>query len=171
MLFDPYAYDLARSARQSPPPGVVLATEALLEVPQEARAVLWQGLTQAVSGALEVWERLPAGHQGEPPPLTIQHAGKRRFQSAALRRQTLAGWHRLLGIELRLAAEALEALIVAADAAAYRATLADQCARVGQLYAELKRRAGACVALSIVRWEVRLLRYRGSAALAPLIYD
>ena len=45
MLFDPYAYDLARPAQQPPLPCGALTGEALLEVPAEARAVLWRGLT------------------------------------------------------------------------------------------------------------------------------
>ena len=49
--------------------------------------------------------------------------------------------------------------------------LAEQCARVGQLYSELKRRAGVGVALALLRGELRMLRYRASSALAPLIYD
>ena len=54
--------------------------------------------------------------------------------------------------------------------ARYEKLLGEQCARIGQLYAELKRRAGACLALTLLRGELRLLRYRASAALAPLVY-
>jgi hypothetical protein len=171
MLFDPYAYDLARSARQGArSSGAALAEAALLEVPPEARALLWQGLREAVSGAVDLWERLP-GHPSALPPCSVQHAGKPQYQARMLRAQTLSGWHRMMGIELRLAVEALERLAVAADAAREWARLAEQCGRVGQLYAELKRRAGAVVALSVVRWELRLLRYRASPALVPLLYD
>lgn len=169
MLFDPYAYDLATSA-PGPLPGAALAAEALLEVPDEARATLWQGLMDAVGGALDLWEQLPSGVQREPPPFPVQHAGKRRFNPDDLRQQTLAGWHRLAGIELRLAAQALEALALM-DAPVYREKLAEQCARMGQLYDELKRRAGEWVALALLRWELRLLRYRASPTLASLIYD
>jgi hypothetical protein len=42
---------------------------------------------------------------------------------------------------------------------------------VGQLYSELKRRAGVSLALCIVRGELRMLRYCASPTLAPLIYD
>lgn len=101
----------------------------------------------------------------------MQHAGQPQFQAKLLRGQTLSNWHRLMGIELRLAVEALERLTVAVDEVREWARLAEQCARVGQLYSELKRRAGAVVALSVVCWELRLLRYRASPALAPLIYD
>ena len=100
----------------------------------------------------------------------MQHAGRPQFDPAALREQTLAGWHRLMGIELRLAAQALEAL-VQRDEARYREKLVEQCARVGQLYSELKRRAGVGVALCIARGELRMLRYHASPVLAPLIYD
>ena len=43
MLFDPYAHDLAAAARQPRLPGDTLTTSALLAVPIEARALLWQG--------------------------------------------------------------------------------------------------------------------------------
>lgn len=87
-----------------------------------------------------------------------------------LREQTLAGWHRMLGLELRLGVEALEALLYEEDGR-YRALLAEQCGRVGQLYEELKRRAGMGVALTVLYGELRLLCYRGSATLAGLVYD
>lgn len=118
MLFDPYAYDLARSARHdAPSSAAALAEAALLEVPQEARALLWQGLREAVSGAIDLWERLPSVRQSALPAFSVQHAGKPQFQAKLLHQQTLAGWHRLMGIELRLAVEALERLTVATDAA------------------------------------------------------
>lgn len=164
MLFDPYAYDLTTSVGQTPLP------DPLLEAPADAQAALWQGLLEAVEGALDLWERLPAGHHSAPI-FPVQHAGKLRFPPESLRAQTLAGWHRLVGIELRLAAQALEALLQAGEPAVYRAVLAEQCARVGQLYAELKRRAGAWVALALLRWELRLLRYRASPVVGPLVYD
>ncbi len=167
MLFDPYTYDLTISAGQ---PAPALADDPLLEVPSAARAVLWQGLLEAVAGAVDLWERLPCGHQAAPSPFAVQHAGKRRFQPEALREQTLAGWHRLVGIELRLAAEALEALALA-ESADQRERLAEQCARVGQLYAEMERRAGAWVARALLRWELRLLRYRASPVVSALVYD
>jgi hypothetical protein len=169
MLFDPYAADLARSANQSPLPGTSLAADVLLAVPLAARGVLWAGLTEAVGEALTFWERTPAGGAAEPPSFPIQHAGKRSFNPADLHQQTLANWHRLTGLELRLAVQALEALLQA-DTPLARAMLAEQCARVGQLYSELERRAGADIARCILRWELRLLRYRSSPVLASLIY-
>ncbi len=170
MLFDPYAYDLTLADRPTPAPGAALAADTLLAVPAQARDLLRHGLTEAVAGALDLWERLPCGHQAALPPFAVQHAGKRRFQPESLRAQTLAGWHRLVGIELRLAAEALEALVLAASVE-QEERLAEQCARVGQLYAEMERRAGAWVARALLGWELRLLRYRASPVLLPLIYD
>ena len=129
MLFDPYAYDLATSAPAAPLPGGALAAEALLEVPAEARAMLWQGLMEAVAARSICGSSCPQASSA-PPPFSVQHAGKPRFDPADLRAQTLAGWHRLAGIELRLAAQALEALALM-DAAGYRERLAEQCARDG----------------------------------------
>jgi hypothetical protein len=98
----------------------------------------------------------------------VQHAGKRHFQAEALREQTPSGWHRLVGIELRLAAGASEALVLA-DSDIQRERLAEQCARVGQRYAEMERRAGAWVAQALLRWELHLLCYRASPVLAALL--
>jgi hypothetical protein len=63
MFFDPYAYDLTTSAGRPtlPGAGAALAADVLLDVPAEAQDALWQGLTEAVDGALDLWERLPAG--------------------------------------------------------------------------------------------------------------
>jgi hypothetical protein len=51
----------------------------------------------------------------------------------------------------------------------FEASLAEECSRVGQLYHEMERRAGAWVAL--LRWELRLLRYRISPVVASLVYQ
>ncbi|HEY7358643.1 MAG TPA: hypothetical protein VH590_19310 [Ktedonobacterales bacterium] len=170
MLFDPYAYDLARPAHPALSPfGWASAAAAPPALPAEARSTFWQGLRRAVANALDLWERTPPGSRRPPPVLHVQHAGQPQFNPAALRQQTLAGLHQLLSIELRLAAEALEALLLASEATVYRALLAEQCGRVGQLYSELARRAGVGAALAILRWELGLLRYRASPVLAPLL--
>jgi hypothetical protein len=171
MSFDPYAYDLAHPITPPPPPagGQALAAKSLLAVPEAARRWLWRGLLEAVDGALDLWERTPPG-QRQPSPFSVQHAGAPSFDPAALRQQTLSDWHRLVGIELRLAAQLLEALLANAEPEEYWARLAEQCARVGQLYAELLRRTQAWAAEALLRWELRLLRYRASSVLAPLIY-
>ena len=172
LVFDPYAADLARSARQSAPSfDAALAEVALLEVPQEARQMLWQGLREAVSGSLDLWEQTPAGRRSALASSFVQHAGQPQFQERLLPQQPLANCHRLLGIELRLAVEALERLALGGTSGREWARLAEECARVGQVYRELRRRAGKLVALAILRWELRGLRYRASPVLAPLIYQ
>jgi hypothetical protein len=171
MSFDPYAYDLAQVATRPALAGVTLAEQTLLAVPEEARRLLRRGLLEAIAGPLDLWERTPAGRPRQPPPFNIQHAGKLYFHPAALRQQTRENWHRLMGIELRLAAQMLEALLIDEDTAIYRARLAEQCGRIGQLYNELKRRVGEALALALFQWEVRILRYRASAVVGPLIYD
>ncbi len=170
MSFDPYSYDLASAGGRPSSPAALTADEPPV-IAEEAQAVLWHGLREAIVGACDLWARIPPGHQCALPPFTLQHTGKRCFNPADLREQTLSGWHRLISIELRLAAQALEALILAAEPEVYWALLEEQCARVGQLYDELKRRAGTRFALPILRWELRLLRYRASPVVAPLIYD
>lgn len=143
----------------------------LISVAPEARRPLWQGLAQAVEGALWLWESTPAGRRREPPPLVLQHVGLPHFNPRDLWQQTLEGIHRLLRLELPLTVDVLEALLCARDAAVYQDALAEQCARVGQLYDELKRRAGAVFALLIFQWELRLLRYRASPVVAPMIFS
>jgi hypothetical protein len=164
MSFDPYTYDLARPATQP------LPEAALLAVPQEARRDLWRGLRDAVADTLDLWERTPPGRR-RVPPFNIQHAGAPYFDPADLRQQTLADWHRLIGIELRLAVQMLEALLLDEGTTVYRSLLAEQCGRVGQLYSELKRRVGEAWAQALLRWELRLLRYRASSVVGPLVYD
>lgn len=56
------------------------------------------------------------------------------------------------------------------DPAAAWALLRDQCARLGQLYAEMKRRTWVGLALLLLDWELRILRYRYSSAVAPLLW-
>jgi len=49
--------------------------------------------------------------------------------------------------------------------------LAEACARMGQIDAELTRRAGQAFALLISQREPCLLRYRASVVVAPLLYS
>lgn len=143
----------------------------LIAVAPEASYPLWQGLTRAVEGALWLWESSPAGSRREPPPLALQHVGLPHFNPRDLCQQTLEGIHRLLRLELPLAVDVLEALLCGKNEDAYQVLLAEQCTRVGQLYAELKRRAGKVFALLIFQWELRLLRYRASSVVAPMIFS
>jgi hypothetical protein len=170
MVFDPYGYDLATSAGPQGQPGAALPAEALQPMPQAAQHILWRGLTAAVEDTLNLWENTPPGVKRQPPLFAVQHAGKSRFNPAALRAETLRNWHRVTGLELRLAAQALEALIQE-DQPIHRERLAEQYIRVSQLYGELAWRAGHDVACCILRWELRLLRYRASPIVGPLIYD
>ena len=147
----------------------MLAAALLLDVPPEARHTLWRGLTRAMEGALWLWEAAPTSRR-EPPPLALRHLGRPYFNSCALHQQTLEGVHRLLRLELPLTVDVLETLLFASEGDAC-SLLAEQCVRVGQLYAELKRRAGEVMALLILQWELRLLRYRASSVVAPLVFS
>jgi hypothetical protein len=166
MVFDPYGYDLARSAQQR-----AQAAQTVPPLPPEAHAIFWRGLRVAVEEALDLWERTPAGARREPPPLVIQHAGQPLFHPDFLRQQTRKGWHRLMGIELQLTAQVLEALILTQHTETYQRLLAEQCARVSQLYGEMARRVGAGLACALLLGELRRLRYRASRLLAPLAYN
>ena len=170
MVFDPYGYDLNRPSQPALPPADALLVGALLGVPQEARSLLLDGLRNAVEGALDAWERTPPGVRREPPVFTVQHAGQPRFNPADLRHLTLEDWHRVTGLELRLTVEALEALLQD-DQPIYREMLAEQCERVCQLFGEMHRRANEWIAQALLKWELKLLRYRASPAVAPLVYN
>jgi hypothetical protein len=71
----------------------------------------------------------------------------------------LSDWHRFTGLELRLAVEALEALLQE-DQPIYRQMLAEECERVGQLFSEMQRRANGWIAKALLAWELKLLHYR-----------
>lgn len=172
MVFDPYAYDLNHSTHQPDQPSDPLAAGALLEVPHDARQPLWRGLMGAAEGALALREQMPPGVKHEPPIFTVQHTGQPRFNDADLRQQSLENWHRLMGVELRIGAQALEALILTDDYETYYPMLAEQCARVGQLYSEMERRAWRWFATALLQWELKmLLRYRASPVVSPLVYE
>lgn len=168
-LFDPYGYDLNRPAPRLPLPAVAHA-DALLGIPQATRDIFWRGLSRALEGALALWEQTPPGVKREPPVFPVQHAGRPCFDEAWLRQQSQENWHRLMGLELRITVQALEALVQVEDFR-YRQMLGEQCTRVGQLHREMERRAGAWVARALLQWELRLLRYRASSVVGPLVYE
>jgi hypothetical protein len=139
-------------------------------VPEEAQKTLAQGLFKALQPSLDHLEATPADARREPPGFPFQHLGQPHFKAADLPPQTLEGIHRLLGLELRLGADLLEALFMRVDDVVYQPLLVEQCTRIGQLYAELKRRSWAWFALKTLDWELRLLRYRASSAVADLLF-
>jgi hypothetical protein len=168
MSFDPYALDVSTAARR--PTTRPAGADDLLAVPQEAQRILSRALMRAIEGALDLWERTPAGHRAALPAFDIQHAGRPRFNPDDLRQQTLEGWHRLVRIELHLAVRVLEAQCSAPEDARYQYLLAEQCTRVGQLYNELKRRVGEVFAPHILQWELHLLRYCASSVINELLF-
>jgi hypothetical protein len=170
MPFDPYAFDRKTLAGRRLLPDTTPLADTLADMPQRARKALCDGLRDAVEGALDAWERTSPGVKREPLPFLVQHVGQPHFNAVDLRWQTLDGWHQLMGLELRLTVQVLEAL-VAEDRPVYREMLAEQYTRVGQLYCEMKRRANEWVAQAQLAWELRLLRYRASPVVCPLVYE
>ena len=170
MIFDPYGYDLSRQQPQLPLPAAAQAANHLLGIPQEARDVYWRGLSRALEGALTLWEQTPPGVKREPPIFTVQHAGRPAFDKAMLRQQSLENWHRLMGLELRIGVQALEAL-TQEEEPRYRQMLDEMCTRVGQLYREMERRTWAWFAKALLIWELQMLLYRASPTVGPLVYD
>ena len=145
--------------------------DPLVEVPQEARTLLWRGMVEAVDLVLGFCEQTPPGTRYVLPPRVLEHCGE-RFNEAALARQALASMRQVWRIECWLAADALEALILDREnSAQYAPILAACCTRIGQIYAEIKRRYGTLFALLTLRWEVRMLRYRGSLVIEPLLFE
>ena len=135
----------ADSQRQTTPPGA--STEA------GATGGAWAG-------------RAPR----EPLPFIYQHYARPRFQQEQPSRLDLAGWHKKLRLALWMAAEALDALCALPKADEYVTLLAEQCAWIGQLYADLKRRAGPFFAPVIFQGEARLLQHRASAVVTDLLF-
>jgi hypothetical protein len=158
-------------------PGISLSSEQaafgdlLGGVPEEARTLLWQGFLQALDPVVRFWEQTPAGTRHALPPPVLAHCGE-RFNDAVLPRQHLETMRRVWRIECALAADVLEALILdEGSRAEYLPLLTTCCTRIGQIYSEIKRRCGLLFALLTLRWELRLLCYRGSLVVAPLLFE
>ena len=163
--------------------------ETLLDgVDPDARPALWKGLVKALEASeppaqgrgVPPVSRPPlaaggrptgVGHaQREPLPFLYQHYARPRFQRSDPRDLDLAGWHKKVRLALWMAAEALETLRALPRANEYLTMLAEQCAWMGQLYADLKRRAGPCFAPLIFQGELRFLQHRASAAVTDLLF-
>ncbi len=145
--------------------------DPLVGVPEEARTLLWQGFVRALDPVVWMWEQTPAGTRHALPPRVLKHVGE-RFNEAALSRQPWETMRRVWRIEFWQAADVLEALLLdGSDSAEYLPLLAACCTRIGQIYREIKRRCGVLFALLILRWEVKLLSYRSSLVVAPLLFE
>ena len=106
----------------------------------------------------------------------MRHLGLPYFNAGDLPQQTLEGIHRLLRLELPLTVDVLETLLFREGRSLFAAGRAMR--RVGQLYAELKRRAGegwrcsscngsyGCCAIAPRRWS-RRWSFRGVLAYLP----
>jgi hypothetical protein len=156
--------ELAAQARAREPQAVLLEG-----VPEEARRVIWRRLVEATDGLVNYWSETPCGRAFEPSP-ALRHTGHAPFQPADLAGQPLLNLRRLMGIEARLTVEAAEAFILGQDRAAALLALREQCARLGRLYAELKRRTWAGLALLLLDWELRVQCYRCSSVVASLLW-
>ena len=77
----------------------------------------------------------------------------------------------MIRLEAALAQEALEVWLLSRKQAVYLAKLREHCARLGQLYADPERRLGPLMAWCLMRWELRLLRHRGSRVAGPLAFS
>ena len=151
-----------------------LPFDPLAGVPPEAQSLLWDGLLQAVEET--VWDRAAcrprqAALPEETPGLRVSRPGQPRYDEAWLRTISLAGLRRMLRLEVQLALEALEAWLLAPGSGqSALVLLGEHAERIGSLYSALCRRVGVILALLFLRWELKLLHYRGSQAAAPLAF-
>jgi hypothetical protein len=143
--------------------------DPLLGIDQEVRDVFWQGLIRALEPALWLVEQTPLGTRHPLPQRVLEHLGD-RLNARWLRKLAREHLRRLLKIEVGVTLEVLETLLLDSTGDGSHAPLAAACTRVGQVYAELKRRHGMLLAYSLLRWELRLLTYRASPAAAALAF-
>ena len=141
-----------------------LEVDPLAGVPSEIQALLWSGLVRSLDASL--WERVDVSGQRSPqpePPRVRQALPP--IDARSLRALAIAGLRRLLRLELRLAVKALEAWVSSpGEARTAGAMLAAHCTRAGQVYTQLQRRLGACVALPLLGLEFHLLATQGACA-------
>jgi hypothetical protein len=158
-------------------PGVSVSSEQaaigdpLVGVPEEVRTLLWQGFLKALEPVIWFWERTPAGTKHALPPRVLAHCGERCNEAMVARQQ----WKMLCAvwrIEFWQAADVLEALILnERDSATYLRLLAACCTRIGQIYRVVERRGGLLFARTMLEWELKLLCYRGSRVVVPLLFE
>lgn len=165
-----FAANSSTSRSASTPTSPLAMDDPMADVPAEARSWFWRRLTQAIDDDLWDDPEGPITVSG-PPTLSVPLLGHPPYDDALLRPLTLEGIRRIARLEGRLALECLEAWLSAPPGADYFALLREHCARLGQLYGELRRRLGVTIALLLLDWELRLLRYRHSGAVIPLIRD
>ncbi len=145
--------------------------DPLAGVPEEARTLLWQGFVRALEPVIWFWERTPAGTKHALPPRVLEHCGE-RFNEAMVARQQWKTLCKVWRIEFWQAADVLEALILnERDSATSLRLLTACCTRIGQIYRVVEQRGGALFARTMLEWELKLLRYRGSLAVAPLLFE
>ena len=158
-------------------PGGSLSFEAaavrdpLAGVPEEARTLLWQGFLKALEPVIWFWERTPPGTRHALPRRVLEHCGE-RFNGAMIARQQWKTLRNIWRIEFWQAADVLEALILdERDSATHLRLLTACCTRIGQIYRVVEQRGGLRFARTMLEWELKLLCYRGSRAVAPLLFE
>ena len=163
---------MADTTRPTPPtaPFVVppLGTDnPLTALPLALQEWFWKHLARAAEGALDHWAATPPGSSAPPEPALrpLGHARPNSGSASLLSQETL---RRKQQIEVRLTVEALEAFALA-PGEALLARLTEHCTRLGICYAEIARRVDGFSAWLFLRWDLRLLRYRSSSAVAGLV--
>ncbi len=145
--------------------------DPLAGVPEEARTLLWQGFVRALDPVIWCWEQTPPGARHALPPRVLEHVGE-RFNEAMVAQQQWKTLCNVWRIEFWQAADVLETWMLDGKAKTdYLPLLAACCTRIGQIYREIKRRGGLTFARSMLEWELKMLCYRGSLVVAPLLFE
>jgi hypothetical protein len=165
----PFGVPFERPSRR--PTGRAAFGDSLAGVPEELQTLLWEEFWQAVEPVSDFAAQTPPGTRHALPPRSLTHCGE-RFQTAHLGGQQWTGLCRLWRVQFWLAADALEALILDHyQGFEYALIFNACCTRIGQIYHEAERRGGTWFAMFMLYWEGRMLRYRGSLAVEPLLFE
>ena len=172
MVMPPDAPVAPSAARpQAAPRQPEMYADPLAGVPAEIRSFLWRWLVRALDDSLWDADALLVTFRPTEEDLP-ERVCPAPFDPKLLRTLAREALRALLRVEVRLALEALEVFLLSRSRAAYAPAFAlvqAHCTHIGQLYSELVYRIGS-VAPLFLGWELRLLRHRGSGAVAPLIW-
>jgi hypothetical protein len=153
------------------PQAPALSAELLAGIPSEIRSLVWRWLLRALDDAL--WDADgPLAFACPTQEDLPERVCPAPFDPDALRPLAREVLRRLLRVEVRLALAALEVAVLTRSPSAYAqasALVQAHGTHIGQLYRALCERIHDLAWLDLL-WELRLLRHRGSGAVAPLIW-
>ena len=136
-------------------------------LPFAARRLCWSRLLRASERSLTVWKASQEGRSWRPDPLpTLPPPVSEPVRPGAPPRL-----HRQVKREALVLLAALDVFLwCPAERAAALVRVREQIVRLAQLYALFEPQTWEGVAFQLFDWELRLLVYRDSAVLAPLVW-